>query len=71
MSSSFSFDLSETSNNRPARSVLTMPEKPLEHLYCPHCHLATPTWRQRCIHCKQKLGTAPQQDRDHPLAASA
>jgi hypothetical protein len=22
-------------------------------VYCRHCHLATPRWRKRCIHCSQ------------------
>ena len=23
----------------------------IESVYCPHCNLATPSWRGRCIHC--------------------
>lgn len=26
-----------------------------EETYCSHCHLATPTWRKRCIHCHEPL----------------
>jgi hypothetical protein len=32
-----------------------MPE-PLKHDYCGNCHLATPTWRKRCIHCYEPIG---------------
>ena len=27
----------------------------LEQIYCENCHLATPTWRKRCIHCSKEL----------------
>jgi len=29
--------------------------KPLPSVYCSSCHLATPIWRGRCIHCRQLL----------------
>ena len=34
--------------------------RPLEQIYCPHCYLATPTWRAKCIHCRAKLEARPQ-----------
>ena len=27
----------------------------LEQVYCSHCYLATPAWRDRCIHCRKLL----------------
>ena len=27
----------------------------IETVYCNHCHLATPIWRSRCLHCKAPL----------------
>lgn len=27
----------------------------IEHIYCEHCHLATPTWKRKCIHCGERL----------------
>lgn len=27
----------------------------LEQIYCEHCHLATPTWRGKCIHCAKPV----------------
>ena len=27
----------------------------LEQIYCENCHLATPTWRKKCIHCTKPL----------------
>ncbi|MBI2816360.1 MAG: hypothetical protein HYX72_05445 [Acidobacteria bacterium] len=32
-------------------TLMTIQEKPLAQVYCANCHLATPTWRRRCIHC--------------------
>ena len=29
--------------------------EPIEMVYCEHCHLATPIWRNRCIHCRATL----------------
>ena len=28
---------------------------PIEEMYCPRCFLATPLWRNLCIHCKAPL----------------
>ncbi len=30
----------------------------LEQVYCTECHLATPTWRKKCIHCTAPLNLA-------------
>ncbi len=27
----------------------------IAEVYCAHCHLATPTWREKCIHCANPL----------------
>ena len=27
----------------------------IEQVYCEHCHLATPTWKRKCIHCGERL----------------
>jgi len=37
-----------------------MPEEEkqaIESVYCPRCHLASPAWRDRCIHCQFPLGS--------------
>jgi hypothetical protein len=26
-----------------------------QEVYCEQCHLATPVWRKRCIHCSRAL----------------
>jgi hypothetical protein len=49
--------------NEDARSVAVAERVPLhvvlprlgEEGYCTRCHLATPSWRNRCIHCFQPL----------------
>jgi hypothetical protein len=45
----------ETSPSISAARHIAMPaqEKPLQQVYCDQCHLATPVWRARCIHCLQ------------------
>ena len=39
----------------PPRKVtlMLMQEKSLDHVYCASCHLATTTWRKKCIHCSK------------------
>ena len=37
-----------------------MPE-PIQHDYCGNCHLATPTWRKRCIHCYEPIGRSAKE----------
>ncbi len=27
----------------------------VNEVYCGHCHLATPSWREKCIHCFKPL----------------
>jgi hypothetical protein len=44
--------------------AMPLQEKPLEQVYCDQCHLATPVWRTRCIHCLQ-----PWRARRHGHAA--
>ena len=29
--------------------------KPIQMLYCPHCHLATRANSERCLHCGRNL----------------
>ena len=29
--------------------------EPIKHDYCSNCHLATPSWRKRCIHCYEPI----------------
>ena len=41
--------------HHPDISVIQFPEKAIDEVYCAQCHLATPTWRNRCIHCRQLL----------------
>lgn len=35
--------------------------KPIPEIVCAHCHLYTPEWRDRCIHCERKI-EKPQRD---------
>jgi hypothetical protein len=35
----------------------------LMEVYCEHCHLATPTWRKRCLHCAEPLPQATRAKR--------
>jgi hypothetical protein len=42
---------------------------PLTQIYCPHCYLATPEWRGRCIHCRAPL-TAERANSDRQPAAA-
>ena len=29
--------------------------QPRQETYCPYCHLATPVWRENCVHCSKPL----------------
>lgn len=49
---------------KPAIQIVEQPVR--WETYCPHCHLATPTWRERCIHCAKPL---VQSDKGRRLAA--
>jgi hypothetical protein len=43
---------------RPSRRCFMQTEnstETIETVYCPHCHLATPVWRAKCIHCKARI----------------
>jgi hypothetical protein len=40
----------------------TAPRPSAEEVYCAHCHLATPSWRERCIHCFKPLGQSDESD---------
>jgi len=33
----------------------------IEQIYCDHCHLATPAWKRRCIHCSGPSHPAPDE----------
>lgn len=36
---------------------------PIATIPCPHCHLVTPKWQTRCIHCqKQRNGVLTRMD---------
>ena len=34
----------------------------LAQVYCERCHLATPIWRKKCIHCSMPLSDNPIQE---------
>jgi hypothetical protein len=36
--------------SRVEKHAMQVLEGPIE-VYCENCHLATPTWRQKCLHC--------------------
>jgi len=42
----------------------------VEHAYCDHCNLATPTWRKRCIHCVGPLYLRSKKKRIAPNSYS-
>jgi len=35
----------------------------IEETYCEQCHLATPVWKLKCIHCGQSLSDDPAKPR--------
>ncbi len=34
-------------------------KKPIREVACGQCHMYTPAWRERCIHCNRPLANAP------------
>jgi hypothetical protein len=47
--------------------IATQTEKEsIENVYCQRCHLATPEWRARCIHCQAPLLIASNDERERP-----
>ncbi len=53
-------EISRTGAHRPDGPLMQIPVKALDQIYCGSCHLATPTWRQRCIHCRELLHVEPR-----------